>query len=294
MDRRSFLRRTLGGAAAVSMAPAFGSMASGRAASRTQRIIGGQVYPRVPIPVDGPDVVMICIDDLNDWVGFLGHPLAQTPNLDALAAQSMIFDNAYCSVPLCMPSRASALTSTSPANSGILGRNDLYAADSRAAFDEDEGQGGYRADGAACLDEGICYEDFLDSKVSVFDHFWLNGYRTAASGKVYHGWRSTDFDTFDARIQAYRKAYVTAITEDATFTQVGSFKWSRVPTESDHYDYLIANWMRRQLSPELLNRRHRPWFLVAGLFQPHVPWRIPQRFWDMYDPDAIQPVADAV
>ena len=37
-------------------------------------------------PSDKPNVLMICIDDLNDWVGFLGgHPDAVTPHMDALA-----------------------------------------------------------------------------------------------------------------------------------------------------------------------------------------------------------------
>ena len=30
-----------------------------------------------------PNILMLCIDDMNDWVGFLGgHPQAKTPNMD--------------------------------------------------------------------------------------------------------------------------------------------------------------------------------------------------------------------
>src|SRR5438477_7475878 len=39
-----------------------------------------------------------------------GDPVARTPNLDALARSSTRFDNAYCSNPVCVPSRASLLT----------------------------------------------------------------------------------------------------------------------------------------------------------------------------------------
>ena len=40
-----------------------------------------------------PNVLMIVIDDLNDWVGYLGgHPQARTPCLDALAADPVEAD----------------------------------------------------------------------------------------------------------------------------------------------------------------------------------------------------------
>ncbi|MDO7681339.1 MAG: choline-sulfatase, partial [Pirellulales bacterium] len=42
-----------------------------------------------------PNVVMICIDDLNDWTGFLGgHPDVSTPNMDELAERGRNFSNA--------------------------------------------------------------------------------------------------------------------------------------------------------------------------------------------------------
>ena len=58
-----------------------------------------------------PNVLMICIDDLNDWVGFLdGHPEAVTPHMDALAKRGRNFINAHCVVPVCSASRASVMS----------------------------------------------------------------------------------------------------------------------------------------------------------------------------------------
>jgi hypothetical protein len=58
-----------------------------------------------------PNVLMICIDDLNDWVGFLkGHPEAVTPHMDALAKRGRRFANAHCAVPVCSPSRVSVMS----------------------------------------------------------------------------------------------------------------------------------------------------------------------------------------
>ena len=43
------------------------------------------------------DIVLIIVDDLNDWVGCLGgHPNAKSPNIDALARNGMLFSQAYC------------------------------------------------------------------------------------------------------------------------------------------------------------------------------------------------------
>ena len=55
-----------------------------------------------------PNVLLIAIDDLNDWVGCLGgHPQAQTPHIDSLAERGMLFTNAHCQAPICGPSRSS-------------------------------------------------------------------------------------------------------------------------------------------------------------------------------------------
>ena len=52
-----------------------------------------------------PNVLFICIDDLNDWVGCMGgHPDARTPNLDRLARRGVLFTNAHCAATSCNPS----------------------------------------------------------------------------------------------------------------------------------------------------------------------------------------------
>ena len=69
---------------------------------------------------DKPNVLFICIDDLNDWVGCLsGHPQATTPHIDQLAKQGTLFTNAHCQAPVCQPSRACLMTSTYPSSSGL-------------------------------------------------------------------------------------------------------------------------------------------------------------------------------
>ena len=74
------------------------------------------------IPPDRPSVLMIVIDDLNDWIGCLGgHPQVKTPSLDRLAARGTLFTSAHCQAPLCNPSRSSVLTGLRPSTTGIHG-----------------------------------------------------------------------------------------------------------------------------------------------------------------------------
>ena len=58
-----------------------------------------------------PNILFIAIDDLNDWVGYLGgHPQAKTPNIDRLIKRGVGFSKAYTIAPLCNPSRVALLT----------------------------------------------------------------------------------------------------------------------------------------------------------------------------------------
>jgi len=58
-----------------------------------------------------PNIVFIFIDDMG-WrdVGFMGSRYYETPNIDRLASQGMVFTNAYANAPNCAPSRACLLS----------------------------------------------------------------------------------------------------------------------------------------------------------------------------------------
>ena len=62
-----------------------------------------------------PNIIWIMCDQMRwDCAGFAGHPIVQTPNLDALAERGVCFENAYCASPVCSPARASWLTGLYP------------------------------------------------------------------------------------------------------------------------------------------------------------------------------------
>lgn len=68
-----------------------------------------------------PHVVLVMSDD-QGWgdVGYNGHPVLQTPNLDAAAASGLRFDLFYSAAPSCSPTRASVLTGRHPNRMGIF------------------------------------------------------------------------------------------------------------------------------------------------------------------------------
>jgi len=57
------------------------------------------------------NILLIIVDDLRPELGCYGHEPIITPHIDQLASGGMVFDRAYCNVPVCMPSRVSMLTS---------------------------------------------------------------------------------------------------------------------------------------------------------------------------------------
>ena len=59
-----------------------------------------------------------------DYLSCYGHQKLNTPNIDALAARGIRFDNAYCQVPLCGPSRASFYTGRYMSSHGVMANQD--------------------------------------------------------------------------------------------------------------------------------------------------------------------------
>ncbi|AHM61154.1 N-acetylglucosamine-6-sulfatase [Flammeovirgaceae bacterium 311] len=58
-----------------------------------------------------PNIIFFLVDDLRyDFLSYLNHPWMKTPNIDALAKQSVFFENAFVTTSLCSPSRASIIT----------------------------------------------------------------------------------------------------------------------------------------------------------------------------------------
>ncbi len=219
--------------------------------------VGAQTPPR-------PNVLFIAIDDLNDWVGCMqGHPHAITPNIDSLASRGTLFTNAHCQAPICGPSRASLFTGLLPSTTGIYGQISdpkIPAASDAAAK-----------------------ATFLP------DYFERHGYKTMAAGKLFHNGDSAKvFDEYGAPKDmgpkpAHRFKYDPAKFPD----KIGSTQtdWGAFPEQDDQMpDFKIAAY-----GVEQLRQKHdRPFFLAIGFCRPHVPWHVPQKWFDMHPVDEIE------
>lgn len=92
-----------------------------------------------------PNILCIVVDDLRwDELGCTGHPFAQTPHIDRLAKEGVTFRNAFATIPICSPSRASIFTGLYPHSHGIVDNIDRSeASHSLVTFPQSLQKAGY-------------------------------------------------------------------------------------------------------------------------------------------------------
>lgn len=75
----------------------------------------GVLFPALAATARQPNIVLIISDD-QSWTdfGFMGHKVIKTPNLDRLAAESVVFPRGYVPTSLCRPSLASMVSGLYP------------------------------------------------------------------------------------------------------------------------------------------------------------------------------------
>lgn len=200
-----------------------------------------------------PNILFIAVDDLNDWVGHLGgHPQAKTPNIDRLAKQGVSFSRAYCSAPLCNPSRISLLTGTLPSNSAVYGNGEKL-------------------------------RDKLPEAVTLMQYLKMQGYSAQGGGKIFHGTRAGDPDSWDFYFQVKnRKRHQPKRQEglsDSAWAPWGPLEIQ----DEDMFDVKVVNWT----ISELEKSHDKPFFLACGFTKPHLPWYVPQKYFDKHPLDSI-------
>ena len=199
-----------------------------------------------------PNVLLIAIDDLNDWVGFLdGHQDALTPHMDSLAQTGCVFTNAHCDVPVCSPSRISVM-------SGVTATN----------------HGSYEI--------GPRYQDLpaLENIPTIQRYFKDNGYYTLAGGKVlHHGFSGRLADDIDRPLgRKNSQKPPKPLNQPVHWSR--AWDWGRYPeTDSRMADYQLAETAAKTLHEDF----DKPFFMSVGFFRPHVPLYVPPKWFDLYD-----------
>ncbi len=193
---------------------------------------------------------------MRNWTGYAGdYPgTLHTPNIDALAARSTRYLNAYAAVPLCAGSRTTVLLGQSPAT--------------------------HRVDRMAILD-GRYREIYRDpATVSLPEVLARQGYYTAGSGKVFHSPEPARWDEQGPAVIISRLPDASGPGPDGTNINHGV-----LAPGAAHPDQVVASWARGFL------QRYdaaRPFFLAVGFYQPHLPWRVPQWAYDLYRGEEVR------
>lgn len=222
-----------------------------------------------------PNVLFISVDDMNDWVGCLGHPSIKTPNIDKLAKRGALFSDAHCAAPLCNPSRTALLTGLRPSTSGVYD-NEQY------------------------------WRPVLPDVQTIPMYFRKHGYHVAGAGKVFHHvagfnppdqWDEFQLQEFDdpwyRRDEWYPWNKKVPAPPGHPFNSLknfqGEFDWGVLSKpEAEYGDQRAVDFGEKFLK----RRLDKPFFLAVGLWHPHIPMFAPQNYFDLYK-DARIPEAPA-
>lgn len=214
-------------------------------------------------------VLLITIDDLNDWIGCLsdkdapakdgrltgeGHPQASTPHLDRLAKRGVLFSNAHCQAPICRPSRTSFMSGLRPTTSGIYANRPQY-----------DSKGGLKPG----KDVPWMTKRFEEA-----------GYEVFTAGKILHASGNKPLggtQCFKTGQGPYppEKLEVPKEVTPASIWDIGAY-----PETAERYtDFRIAKWtagnIRKPHEPE-----DNPRFMALGFYNPHLPLFAPKSWFD--------------
>lgn len=218
-----------------------------------------------------PNVLFIAIDDLANALGCLEDPLAQTPHMDALAKRGVLFQRAYCQIPLCNPSRASVLT-------------------------------GLRPDATGVYDLVRHFREQVPDVVTLPQLFRQQGYFTARVGKIYHydvpfGIGTNGLDDSQSWDEVINPKGRDCREEDLITNAEpqrpisAALSWLAAAGEDqEQTDGLIAAAAIGLLE----QHRHEPFFLGVGFFRPHTPYVAPRKYFELYPFERMRlPIAPA-
>lgn len=222
-----------------------------------------------------PNVLFIAVDDMKDWINCLGGyaGTVHTPHIDRLAKEGTLFSNAHCPSPKCAPSRAAILTGLRPSKTGLY-------------------------------DNGHWWLPNLPDVATIPMHFRKHGYHASGAGKIFHHTAGNhppsqwhDFARLTFRNDPWFRGVKLNYPWSKHSPYPSEFPFSGVPdlghendwgslgiAEADYDDVRSADYCIHFLQQA---SQQQPFFLACGLFRPHLPWYVPQKYFDLYPLDDI-------
>ncbi|MCM8539834.1 MAG: sulfatase, partial [Lentisphaeraceae bacterium] len=204
-----------------------------------------------------PNVLLISVDDLNDWITCLdGHPQAKTPNMNRLAERGTLFANAHCQAPVCQPSRSSLMTSTYPSSTGLY-----------------------------FLSPGIKDSPVTNNVLTMPERFKKEGYKIYGAGKLFHN--KMNKKIFGSTGEYFSSGGFGPTPKKKVNYLIGHplWDWGAYPErDEDMPDYKMAKWGIKKLK----EKHEKPFFMALGFYRPHVPLYVPKKWFDMFPLEEIQ------
>lgn len=220
-----------------------------------------------------PNILLVMCDQLTALaLSSYGNKVTKTPNIDKLAADGTVFENAYCNYPLCAPSRFAMMSGRLPSKIGAFDNASEFpaAVPTIAHYLRDAGY-------YTCIsgkmhfvgpDQHHGYEDRLTTEIYPADFSWvppktydeLENEETVAKGKVPFGVSS---------VETIADAQPLARSQQMDYDE----EVARRATQH------IFDWRRYGDG--------RPLFMTVSFTQPHDPYVISKEFWDLYADEEI-------
>lgn len=236
-----------------------------------------------PEDIKKPNILFISIDDLRPTLGAYGDTIAITPNIDQLAGEGMTFRRTFTQVAVCAPSRASLMT-------------------------------GIRPDSTRVWHLGDKFREINPNTVTMPQYFSKFGYHTVNLGKIFHNYMpdSISWDEPDLRPARYvRKDWLKRdgetfyiskeVNESQAIKRDSLLKlrpvryadgWNTGPAweNANVHDTMYYDGAQTKLAMQTLSRlaeKDQPFYMGLGYFRPHLPFTVPKKYWDLYDPNEI-------
>jgi len=232
-----------------------------------------------------PNIILIMTDQQRvDTIGALGWPWAQTPQLDALAAQGVAFNNCFVTSPVCVSSRASLFRGMYPHSTNIFTNFEPW----QPNWVQWLADAGYH-----CANIGKMHINPYDAAGGFHQRFVVeNKDRPLFLDEHERAF----YDEWDKAIRAHGQIkpsrYTRSEQNPENFASaLGCFSWEL--DEQLHPDTFVGNTARWWIDER---QAESPFFLQVGFPGPHPPYDPPQRWLDQYAADLqipISPVSDA-
>lgn len=210
-------------------------------------VLGGCLsVPLAAEPARKPNIVIILADDAGygDF-GFQGSRDMQTPNIDRLAQQGTVYDQAYATTPFCSPSRAGLLTGRHPLRYGF--------------------EFNLTHDPAPGID--AAFMGLATGERTIADHLRPSGYRTIAVGK----WHLGDAPQFHPNVRGFDHFYGLIGGNSRYFPQAikpGALERNGIPAQAR--DYLTDDFATEAIE-QIEAAGDAPFLLYLAFTAPHTP-----------------------